>query len=134
MGLLAQPQCWASPLPVPRASAPCRRSLEELLRPELREGKYAALNLRRVGLILDKYRELDRHSSYSAMHRSKQAEVGGQAAWGGGRAGRGSLGAGGCWVCPPASGRGFCVGRDSDSTSIAAATHTSPLSGAKEGQ
>lgn len=57
-----------------------RCSLEELLRPELREGKYGGLDLRRVALVLDKYRELDRHSSFSGMHKSKskQAEVGRQ--------------------------------------------------------
>ncbi|GAB4817780.1 hypothetical protein N2152v2_004826 [Parachlorella kessleri] len=51
-------------------------SLEELLKPELRGGggKYAALDLRRVALVLDKYRELDRASGYASMHKSKQAE------------------------------------------------------------
>ena len=53
-------------------------SLEELLKPELRGGKYSALDLRRVALVLDKYRELDRASGYASMHKSRQAEVGGR--------------------------------------------------------
>eukprot|EP00887_Chlorella_sp_A99_P005321 scaffold1.g5321.t1 len=48
--------------------------LDALALPDLRVGKYAALNLRRVVLILDKYRELDRASGFKSMHKSKQAE------------------------------------------------------------
>lgn len=72
---LLHPPTPPHPHPTPKCS------LEELLRPELRDAKYAALNLRRVALVLDKYRELDRSSGYAAMHRSKQAEVG--RGWGG---------------------------------------------------
>ncbi|KAL4430682.1 hypothetical protein ABPG75_005938 [Micractinium tetrahymenae] len=53
-------------------------SLEELLQPEQRPGvaggKYAALDLRRVCLVLDKYQELDRASGFAGMHKKGQAE------------------------------------------------------------
>jgi hypothetical protein len=52
-------------------------SLEELLLPEQRAGKYGALNLRRCLLVLEKYKELDKASRFAGMHKSKQAEVGG---------------------------------------------------------
>lgn len=55
------------------------RSLEELLQPEQQPGaaggKHAALDLRRLCLVLDKYRELDRASGFAGMHRKGQAEV-----------------------------------------------------------
>lgn len=53
-------------------------SLEDLLSPELRaEPRLAALDLRRLVLVLPKYRELDKASGLAGMHKSKQAEVGG---------------------------------------------------------
>jgi hypothetical protein len=56
-------------------------------------GRFAALDLQRLALLLGKYRELERASGFAAMHKSKQAEVR-AAAWGSGAAGR-ALRAGG---------------------------------------
>ena len=58
---------------IPSAPAPPRRSLEDLLVPELRGGKYGALHLSRLLLVLAKYREVGAASGLSGMH--KQAEV-----------------------------------------------------------
>ena len=43
--------------------------------PELRGGKYGALHLSRLLLVLAKYREVGAASGLSGMHKTKQAEV-----------------------------------------------------------
>ena len=53
-------------------------------------GPYGGLDLRRLGLILEKYRELPAASAFAGLHKSKQSEV----RRGGGTEGRGQ-GAGG---------------------------------------
>lgn len=49
-------------------------SLEEVAQPEAREGKYAAVDLRRLALVLERYRELERGSGFAGMHKSRQSE------------------------------------------------------------
>lgn len=62
----------APPLPPPLLGR-----LEDVLTAEARApgGRFAALDLQRVALLLGKYREVERASGFAAMHKSKQAEV-----------------------------------------------------------
>lgn len=83
------------------SSPPLPCSLEDLLKPELRRGpRYAALDLRRAAIVLDKYREVDKASGLAGMHKSKQAEASCTC-----RAARGALGTCHCRLaaCPAVS-------------------------------
>jgi hypothetical protein len=52
-------------------------SLEDVLKPEQRApgGRLAALDVRRMALVLEKYHELEKASAFASMHKSKQSEV-----------------------------------------------------------
>lgn len=51
-------------------------SLEDVLKPEQRApgGRLAALDVRRMALVLEKYHELEKASAFASMHKSKQSE------------------------------------------------------------
>lgn len=66
----AAPVLWRMQRAEP--AVPC--SLEEVAQPEAREGKYAAVDLRRLALVLERYRELERGSGFAGMHKSRQSE------------------------------------------------------------
>lgn len=67
------------------------------MQPGAGAGKHACLDLRRLCLVLEKYREMDKASGFAGLHKKGQAEV----RWGGARTGA-TAAAGTTWSsCPP---------------------------------